>query len=185
MAWPREHIPFEASDLPTEFDTVQELVNMAKIKEQESGSSADREGVEFFSVILRWLWEKNRDEHEFFIEESFPIRWTLPTTPIPHGLIYKLNKTKLEALPKDVVEKDFRLLEALLNAPARRPIISRGTSMPSVHSRNCAKPPQTSTGIAECLRRPSAPDREALAPMAWQCGSDRCPHVLSLGSRRI
>lgn len=97
--------PLKPLILPTEFDTVQELVNMAKIKEQESGSSADREGVEFFSVILRWLWEKNRDEHEFFIEESFPIRWTYDYA-IPHGLIYKLNKTKLEALPKDVVEKD-------------------------------------------------------------------------------
>jgi len=91
---------------PTEFDTVQELINMAKIKEQESGRSADRESVELFSVILRWLWEKNRDEHEFFIEESFPIRWTYDYA-IPHGLIYKLNKTKLESLPKDVVEKDF------------------------------------------------------------------------------
>ncbi|MGB7839099.1 MAG: DUF2723 domain-containing protein, partial [Terrimicrobiaceae bacterium] len=62
--------------LPTEFDTVQELVNMAKGKEQEIGRSADREGVELFSVILRWIWEKNRNEHEFFIEESFPIPWT-------------------------------------------------------------------------------------------------------------
>ena len=91
--------------LPTEFDTVQELVNMAKIKEPESGRSSNREGVEHFSVILRWLWEKNRDEHEFFIEESFPILWTYDYA-IPHGLIYKLSKTKLEALPKEIVEKD-------------------------------------------------------------------------------
>jgi tetratricopeptide (TPR) repeat protein len=92
--------------LPTQFDAVQELVNMAKIKEQESGPAAGSEGVELFSVILRWLWEKNRDEHEFFIEESFPIRWTYDYA-IPHGLIYKLNKMKLEALPTEAVERDF------------------------------------------------------------------------------
>ncbi len=92
--------------LPTEFDTVQELANIGKIKEQKSGRSADRESVELFSVVLRWLWEKNRDEHEFFIEESFPIRWTYDYA-IPHGLIYKLSKTKLEFLPKEIVERDF------------------------------------------------------------------------------
>jgi tetratricopeptide (TPR) repeat protein len=92
--------------LPTEFDTVQELVNIAKSKGQESGQSADREGVEVFGVILRWLWEKNRDERDFFIEESFPIRWTYDYA-IPHGLIYKLNKTKLEVLPQQIVERDF------------------------------------------------------------------------------
>ncbi|MGC2579644.1 MAG: DUF2723 domain-containing protein [Terrimicrobiaceae bacterium] len=92
--------------LPTEFDTVQELVNMAKGKEQEIGRSADREGVELFSVILRWIWEKNRNEHEFFIEESFPIPWTYDYA-IPHGLIYKLSKGKLDVLPKEIVERDF------------------------------------------------------------------------------
>ena len=97
--------------LPTEFDTVQELVNMAKSKEQESRRPADREGVELFSVILRWIWEKNRDEHEFFIEESFPIPWTYDYA-IPHGLIYKLSKAKLDVLPKEIVERDFAYWKA-------------------------------------------------------------------------
>ena len=92
--------------VPTEFDTVQELANMAKNRKQEDGRSVEGESVEIFSVVLRWLWEKNRDEHEFFIEESFPIPWTYDYA-VPHGLIYRLNKTKLETLPKDAVEKDF------------------------------------------------------------------------------
>ena len=90
---------------PTEEET-QELVKTTAIEAQESGRPVEREGAELFSVILRWLWEKNRDEHEFFIEESFPIRWTYDYA-IPHGLIYKLSKTKLDVLPDEVVESDF------------------------------------------------------------------------------
>jgi tetratricopeptide (TPR) repeat protein len=92
--------------LPTEFDVVQEVVKAAKSKERENGRSADGEDVEIFSVILRWVWEKNRDEHDFFVEESFPIPWTYDYA-VPHGLIYKLNKTKLDVLPKEIVEEDF------------------------------------------------------------------------------
>ncbi|HEY5779474.1 MAG TPA: DUF2723 domain-containing protein [Terrimicrobiaceae bacterium] len=88
---------------PTEEET-EEMVRIAAIKDQESGGSGA--GTEIFGVILRWLWEKNRDQHEFFIEESFPIRWTYDYA-VPHGLLYRLNKTRLETLPKEVVERDF------------------------------------------------------------------------------
>jgi tetratricopeptide (TPR) repeat protein len=90
---------------PTE-EEMKELVKVASAMEGESRGPRGREGAELFSVILRWLWEKNHDEHEFFIEESFPIRWTYDYA-IPHGLIYKLNKTKVEALPQEAVERDF------------------------------------------------------------------------------
>ncbi len=90
---------------PTEEET-EELINKAAIKAQESGRPAEGDGVEPFSVILKWLWERNRDEHEFFIEESFPILWTYDYA-IPHGLIYKLSKTKLETLPREIVESDL------------------------------------------------------------------------------
>ena len=90
--------------LPTEYDTVQELLDAAKRQDRELLAENGR--IDVFSAMLRWLWEKNRDEHEFFIEESFPIRWTYDYA-IPHGLIYKLNRTKLESLPLETVEKDF------------------------------------------------------------------------------
>ena len=90
---------------PTEEET-EALIRTAAIKQQESGGPVESEGAALFSVILRWLWEKNRDEHEFFIEESFPISWTYDYA-IPHGLIYKLSKTRVETLPKAAVERDF------------------------------------------------------------------------------
>lgn len=60
-----------------------------------------------FSTVLKWIWEHNKDQHEFFIEESFPITWTYDYA-IPHGLVYRLNKTKLDTIPPEAVAEDFR-----------------------------------------------------------------------------
>ena len=89
--------------LPNEKE-VENLVGLAAAKDLENRDSGDT--AELFGTILQWVWEKNRDQHEFFIEESFPIRWTYDYA-VPHGLLYKLNRTKLEALPKDIVDRDF------------------------------------------------------------------------------
>jgi tetratricopeptide (TPR) repeat protein len=97
--------PSKTLVLPTEEET-EELVKIAATKSEESGRPLDKEGAELFGLILRWIWEKNRDEHDFFIEESFPIRWTYDYA-IPHGLIYKLNRQKIEVLPKQIVERDI------------------------------------------------------------------------------
>jgi tetratricopeptide (TPR) repeat protein len=100
----RESIyPAKPLTLPSEKE-VEDLVNLASAKNLERGDSGDT--TELFGTILQWVWEKNRERHEFFIEESFPIRWTYDYA-VPHGLLYRLNKTKLEVLPGDVVEKDF------------------------------------------------------------------------------
>ncbi len=57
-------------------------------------------------VVLKWIWEKNKDKHDFFVEESFPIEWTYDYA-IPHGLVYQLNKTKLDNIPAEAVARDF------------------------------------------------------------------------------
>ena len=59
-----------------------------------------------YAEVLRWIWERNRDQHEFFIEESFPIRWSYDYA-VPHGLVYRLAKEKVEILPREIIEKDF------------------------------------------------------------------------------
>jgi tetratricopeptide (TPR) repeat protein len=59
-----------------------------------------------FSAVLHWIWEKNRDQHEFFIEESFPITWTYDYA-IPCGLIYQISPTKVNAIPDEAVHRDF------------------------------------------------------------------------------
>ena len=58
------------------------------------------------SVVTRLIWEKNRDVHAFFVEESFPLEWSYDHA-LPHGLVYKITKDPLTEIPKDVVEQDF------------------------------------------------------------------------------
>lgn len=59
-----------------------------------------------FSAVLHWVWLKNKDWRDFFVEESFPIVWTYDYA-IPWGLVYKLNPTKLDQIPREAVERDF------------------------------------------------------------------------------
>jgi len=85
----------------------QEVEEIAKQVQKES--AAEKIGdpqVALFGAVLKWMWEKNRDEHEFFIEESFPIVWTYDYA-IPHGLVYKLGKEKMDKLPPEIVAQDF------------------------------------------------------------------------------
>lgn len=63
-------------------------------------------GILPFSAVLHWIWNQNRGAHDFFVEESFALEWTYDYA-IPHGLLYRMNKTKLEKLPEDAVKNDF------------------------------------------------------------------------------
>ena len=98
-AYPRTPI-----QLPSEKE-IAEVVKQAA-KEQGEPIAGDAQGLMVFSSVLKWIWEKNRERHDFFIEESFPILWTYDYA-LPHGLIYQLSKTKVETLPPHVVAQDF------------------------------------------------------------------------------
>jgi len=94
--------PKKTIEFPTE-----EEIQSATAAELE----ADRDGARLdpaflHSVVTRLIWEKNRDAHEFFVEESFPLKWSYDHA-IPHGLVYKISKEPLDAIPPDVVKKDM------------------------------------------------------------------------------
>jgi tetratricopeptide (TPR) repeat protein len=102
----RQHTyPEKPIELPT-LEEIREAVKKEAAEAKNAGTSRkiDQNTI-LFSTALRLLWEKNRDEHDFFIEESFPIEWTYDYAT-PHGLIYKLNKTKVPITPEDVA-RDF------------------------------------------------------------------------------
>ncbi len=63
------------------------------------------------SVVTRLIWEKNRDAHEFFVEESFPLEWSYDHAE-PHGLVYRINREPLKEIPADLVRKDFEFWDA-------------------------------------------------------------------------
>jgi tetratricopeptide (TPR) repeat protein len=56
------------------------------------------------ALLARIIFDHNRDR-EFYVEESFPLAWMYPYLE-PHGLIFKLNRKPLAALPDDVVQRD-------------------------------------------------------------------------------
>ncbi|MEO8206169.1 MAG: DUF2723 domain-containing protein, partial [Chthoniobacterales bacterium] len=63
-------------------------------------------GSLYHSAIAKWIFEHNKKDHEFFVEESFPMEWSYPYAT-PHGLVYRINPEPLKSLPKEIVDKDF------------------------------------------------------------------------------
>jgi hypothetical protein len=55
-------------------------------------------------LIAKVIFDKNSN-HEFYIEESFPLDWMYPHLE-PHGLIMKINRQPLSELPDDIVSRD-------------------------------------------------------------------------------
>lgn len=57
------------------------------------------------SAIGEWIFLRNRDQHHFFVEESFAMPWSYPYA-IPHGLCYEINHDPLPFLSADIVARD-------------------------------------------------------------------------------
>ena len=60
--------------------------------------------MEINARIARVVFEAN-PKHEFFIEESFPLEWMYPHLT-PHGLIMKIEREPLAALPEKSLQDD-------------------------------------------------------------------------------
>lgn len=75
------------------------------------GSRVSVQGVQGVMIIngilARMIFERNRDDYTFFVEESYVVEWMYPYLT-PHGLIMKLNAESLAYLPDDVVEQDMQ-----------------------------------------------------------------------------
>lgn len=62
--------------------------------------------------LTRMIFERNKDKHSFYIEESFPIPWMYPYLE-PYGIILKINKEPLQQFDPAVVARDTRYWDAL------------------------------------------------------------------------
>jgi len=54
--------------------------------------------------LTKVIFDQNTN-HEFFIEESFPLDWMYPYLE-PHGLIMKINHAPLAQLSSDILQAD-------------------------------------------------------------------------------
>ena len=55
------------------------------------------------ALLAKKIFDKN-PEHDFYLEESFPLGWMMPHM-VPHGLIFKLERKPLKELPPDHIAK--------------------------------------------------------------------------------
>ena len=58
------------------------------------------------SAVAEWIFLHNRDQHQFFVEESFPMQWSYPYA-VPHGLCYEIKHDPLSELPPGTADKDI------------------------------------------------------------------------------
>lgn len=75
---------------------------------REGSPDFDTEDIfRFNGVVARQLFEDNKKEHTFYVEESLRIEWMYPYMS-PAGLLLKLNPEPLEKLPPEEIAKDRR-----------------------------------------------------------------------------
>jgi hypothetical protein len=57
-------------------------------------------------AIARDIFENNKQNHTFYVEESFPLDWMYPYLE-PFGLVMKMNREPIAKIPDEVVRKDM------------------------------------------------------------------------------
>jgi tetratricopeptide (TPR) repeat protein len=99
--------PVDDTIMPSEQELMEIVRNVSMNLPPGANPQDPNVGILYHAAIAQWIFEKNKDKREFFIEESFPMEWTYAYA-VPNGLSYRLNKEPLETLPAEVVAEDFR-----------------------------------------------------------------------------
>jgi tetratricopeptide (TPR) repeat protein len=96
---------------PLIFPTEAEINSAVEKEMNEAAKNGSPEPSIPHSVVTRLIWEKNRDAHEFFVEESFPLEWSYDHAE-PQGLVYKIHREPLKEIPPESVRADFEFWNA-------------------------------------------------------------------------
>jgi tetratricopeptide (TPR) repeat protein len=62
-------------------------------------------------IVAQKIFEKNKKDHTFYVEQSIPIPWMYPYL-LPSGLIFKLSPEPLAALPAAAIDADRKFWDA-------------------------------------------------------------------------
>jgi len=84
--------------------------------------------MEINSILTEQIFKNNRDRHDFYVEESYTIRWMFPHLT-PHGLIMKINRDQTplrrEAVATDMDFWDWYARRLLANPRYKRDLVAR------------------------------------------------------------
>ena len=88
----------------------------ARIKAYGEGAIIRAGTTDVFDVngiVAKAIFEKNKKNHTFYLEQSVPIAWMYPYM-VPFGLIFELKPDPLPGgvIPPDVIEKDRQFWDA-------------------------------------------------------------------------
>ncbi|MFZ5805785.1 MAG: protein O-mannosyl-transferase family [Verrucomicrobiota bacterium] len=112
--------PAEPILLPTREEIDQIMDETFQKLHAQSNVPMGQETIAANSAVAEWIFQKNKDKHPFYVEESFKMEWSYPYA-VPHGLCYQLQAEPLENLPQDIVDRDMQFwgnyTQKLLNDP--------------------------------------------------------------------
>ena len=102
-----KHFPKAPLVLPRQED-IMAIYQAAIEKRQRDPSAVDpnSDPTVLNSLVGEWIWQRNKDQRAFFVEESFPMEWSYPNA-VPHGLCYEIKKDPVPVLNPDLVQGDM------------------------------------------------------------------------------
>lgn len=108
------------------FPTEKEIKDMIKegLKEEARPGGTPATAASLNGPIAQWIFEKNKDRHTFFVEESFSMPWSY-SYAVPEGLIYRLNPVPLAEIPAEAVKKDRAFWTAYSKRLLEDPVFRR------------------------------------------------------------
>ena len=102
-----KHFPKAPLVLPRQED-IMAIYQAAIERRQKDGAAPDpnADPTVLNSMVGEWIWQRNKDQRRFFVEESFPMEWSYPNA-VPHGLCYEIKKDPVPVLSTEQVEGDM------------------------------------------------------------------------------
>ena len=103
-----KHYPPAFLILPRQEDIIALYQAAVERKQKDPGApDPNSDPTVLNSMVGEWIWQRNKDQRHFFVEESFPMEWSYPNA-VPHGLCYEIKKDPVPVLMPDQVAADMQ-----------------------------------------------------------------------------
>jgi tetratricopeptide (TPR) repeat protein len=75
-------------------------------------------------AVAKWIFEKNKGEHAFYVEESFPMEWTYEQG-WPEGFLIRLSPEEVKEISSEIVARDFAFWDEWIRRWDKEPTFLR------------------------------------------------------------